>query len=477
MTARLNKKSLPESWAWSTIGTVTDVIMGQSPPGDTYNQDGNGIALINGPVEFGPTPFSKTLQTKFTTQPTKLCEQGDLILCVRGSTTGRMNIAGFQACIGRGVAAIRAKADQAYINIFVHSVQQEIYEMGTGSTFPNISSDNIKSIKIPIAPLNEQHRIVAAIETQFTRLDAAVTALKRSQANLKRYRAAVLKAACEGRLVPTEADLAQAEGRPYEPASVLLERILAKRRRKWEAENPKKKYQEPVAPDTSALPELPEGWCWTSMEAIISSGPQNGLYLPRDFYGSGTPIMRIDDYQNGMSRASEELQCVSTSEAEITRYSLSLNDIVINRVNSMSHLGKCLVITQRNLPALFESNMMRLKVNSIVYPRYIELYLHSAIGKSRLIKGAKHAVNQASINQQDVASTPVPLPPRNEQLRIITEVERRLSLIDQLEKTIKTDLARANRLRQSILKRAFAGQLVPQDPNDEPASLLLARLP
>ena len=166
MTTQLNKKSLPASWAWSTIGAVTDVIMGQSPPGDTYNQDSNGIALINGPVEFGPTPFSKTLQTKFTTQPTKLCEQGDLILCVRGSTTGRMNIAGSQACIGRGVAAIRAKIDQTYISIFVHSMQQEIYEMGTGSTFHNISRDNTKSIEIPVAPLHAQHRIVAGIETQ-----------------------------------------------------------------------------------------------------------------------------------------------------------------------------------------------------------------------------------------------------------------------------------------------------------------------
>ena len=95
---------LPETWILSNIGTASEVIMGQSPPGDSYNQDGFGVPLINGPVEFGPTPFSKTLKTKFTTEPKKMCKENDLILCVRGSTTGRMNISGFDGCVGRGVA-------------------------------------------------------------------------------------------------------------------------------------------------------------------------------------------------------------------------------------------------------------------------------------------------------------------------------------------------------------------------------------
>ncbi len=117
-------------------------------------------------------------------------------------------------------------------------------------------------LPLPLAPLPSKRRIVAEIETQFTRLDAAVAALKRVQARLRRYKASVLKAACEGRLVPTEAELARAEGREYEPAAVLLQRILSQRRAKWEAEHPGKRYQEPEPPDTSELPELPEGWVW-----------------------------------------------------------------------------------------------------------------------------------------------------------------------------------------------------------------------
>ena len=132
---------------------------------------------------------------------------------------------------------------------------------------------------IPLPPLAEQRRIVAGIETQFTRLDASVSALRRAQAHLKRYRASVLKAACEGRLVPTEAELARSEGRDYEPAAVLLERILAERRARWESQEHRQgKYKEPAPPNTFGLPELPEGWVCATVEHVILGTPQNGLY-------------------------------------------------------------------------------------------------------------------------------------------------------------------------------------------------------
>ena len=126
---------------------------------------------------------------------------------------------------------------------------------------------------IPLPPLPEQRRIVAAIETQFARLDASVAALRRAQANLKRYRASVLKDACEGRLVPAEAELARSGGREYEPAAVLLGRILAERRARWESQEKRRgKYREPSAPDASALPQLPEGWVWGSLDQLSTIG-------------------------------------------------------------------------------------------------------------------------------------------------------------------------------------------------------------
>ena len=165
-----------------------------------------------------------------------------------------------------------------------------------------------RSHSIPLPPLPEQYRIVAAIETQFTRLDASVAALRRAQANLKRYRASVLKDACEGRLVPIEAELARSEGHDYEPAGVLLERILAERRARWESQEKRRgKYKEPTSPDTSALPELPEGWVWATVEQVILGDPQNGLYKPKTEYGDGILILRIDDFQDFYLRDREFL--------------------------------------------------------------------------------------------------------------------------------------------------------------------------
>jgi len=149
------------------------------------------------------------------------------------------------------------------------------------------------TLPVPVAPLHEQRRIAEAIESYFSRLDDAVATLERVQRNLKRYRASVLKAAVEGRLVPTEAteaELARRQGRDYESASALLERILLERRRRWaEAELAKMKaagkaptngkwkakYKEPVAPDTTELPDLPGGWCWASVEQLASDRPRS----------------------------------------------------------------------------------------------------------------------------------------------------------------------------------------------------------
>ena len=208
---------LPEEWAWAKVEDVCDINMGQSPPGDSYNSDGKGIPLINGPVEFGPSAFSKTLKTKFTTSPTKLCKENDLILCVRGSTTGRMNIAGFDACIGRGVAALRALCNQNYLNIYVHSQQRTIFELGTGSTFPNVSSSDIANLGISVPPVAEQQQVVSEVERRLSVADDVEETVDAGLKQAERLRQSILKRAFEGKLVPQDPS--------DEPAEKLLERI------------------------------------------------------------------------------------------------------------------------------------------------------------------------------------------------------------------------------------------------------------
>jgi len=154
----------PQHWAQGYLGEFCLVVMGNSPPGDSYrDSEGDGVPLINGPVEFSANPLGNTLKTKFTTSPTYMCKQNDMLVCVRGATTGRTNIAGFDACIGRGVALVRAWESQSFVNLIMWNVGAQLLAAGKGTTFPSISYKDIAGLHVGIPPLEEQERIVAKV--------------------------------------------------------------------------------------------------------------------------------------------------------------------------------------------------------------------------------------------------------------------------------------------------------------------------
>ncbi|MGC9395160.1 MAG: restriction endonuclease subunit S, partial [Anaerolineae bacterium] len=206
-----DRPPLPEGWVWTTIGDAYEVILGQSPPSSTYNAEGIGLPFYQGKAEFGgifPVPV------KWCSQPNKIAEAGDVLISVR-APVGPTNLCRERSCIGRGLSAIRPRDEMPnlYLFYYLRSIEQDWESKATGTTFSAINGKVLREQGIPLAPLPEQHRIVEAVETQFTRLDAAVAALHRVEANLARYKASVLKAACEGRLVPTEAALYRADRR------------------------------------------------------------------------------------------------------------------------------------------------------------------------------------------------------------------------------------------------------------------------
>jgi type I restriction enzyme S subunit len=152
------------SVALSKLGEQATIIMGQSPPGESYNQDGNGAPLLNGPTEFGP---AHPLEKQWTTSPTKFCQSGDVLFCVRGATAGRLNLADKEYCIGRGLAAIRCKTgkfDSGFLRYVLANGYSTFQSRGVGSTFINISGDELANFPVPALPLAEQRRIAEVLD-------------------------------------------------------------------------------------------------------------------------------------------------------------------------------------------------------------------------------------------------------------------------------------------------------------------------
>lgn len=373
-----------------------------------------------------------------------------------------------------------------------NTAQAAIDRMKTGISDSglNLTHARFKKLVVVVAPRDEQHRIVEALESYFTRLDAAVATLERVQRNLKRYRASVLKAAVEGRLVPTEAELARAEGRSYEPAPVLLERILAERRRRWEEaelarmaakgkalkdDKWKAKYVEPVAPDTTDLPELAEGWCWVRIDTAghVQLGRQRS---PAHHTGAHMrPYLRVANVFEDRIDVSDVMSMNFTAK-EFETYRLNFGDILLNEGQSPHLVGRPAMYRDEVPGACFTNSLVRFQASQGVDPRFALVVFLAQLHMRRYMRIAQITTNIAHLGAGRFSEVEFPLPPLFEQARIADEVERLMTTTHVALATVASDLARVARFRQSILKWAFEGKLVDQDPTDEPASYLLERI-
>lgn len=419
---------------------------------------------------------------------------GDVLLNITGASIGRVNRcpeALDGARVNQHVCIIRPipQVDAAFLRYYLSSpqLQQIISQIQTGVTRQALTKEMILNFELPIAPVNEQARIVAKIEELFSELDAGVAALERVRAGLKRYRAAVLKAAVEGKLTEDW----RAQHPDTEPASVLLERILAERRRKWEeaqlakfaqtGKQPPKgwreKYPEPRSLEKANRLELPDGWCGISLDQIVARS-EYGTSVKCDYQADGPPVLRIPN----IARGDLDLQDVKRATAPIEippDDELLKGDMLVCRTNgSISLIGKAaLVKSPLQPPHTFASYLLRFRlVEPEILPKWTHVIFSSRQGRSFIERHATSSAGQHNVSLSLLNGMPLPLPPHAEQRAIVAEVERRLSLVDEVEAQVEANLKRAARLRQGILKRAFEGKLVPQDPSDEPAERLLDRI-
>ncbi|ALW85322.1 hypothetical protein AUC43_09570 [Hymenobacter sedentarius] len=369
-----------------------------------------------------------------------------------------------------------------YFALFFSSEFSKKYLNGesVGSTMNNLNHTILNKLPFPLPPLPEQRRIVAKLEELFSKLDAGVAAVRRTQALLKRYRQSVLHAAVTGELTRA---WREAHPAPTETGAALLERIRDERRAQWEAaqvakrggqlplgDGWKSKYVEPEAVDTSELHELPEGWTWCRLDSIAEMCLGKMLDEAKN-KGTLQPYLRNVSVRWG-SFDLEELKLMRFTEEEDERYSVKKGDLVICEGGEPGRAA----IWESETPIKIQKALHRVRIKSkSLLNRFLFYSLrHDALGHYLSTyftgTGIQHFTGAA------LARYTFPLPPLAEQAEIVAEVERRLTVLDALSRTLTDELKRAERLRQSILHRAFTGRLVPQDATDEPAAALLARL-
>ena len=327
-------------------------------------------------------------------------------------------------------------------------MEAQIDALGTGTTFKAISGGTLRTLRVPYAAIETQDAVVAEIEKQFSRLDEAVANLQRVKANLKRYKASVLKDAVEGRLVPTEAELARLEGRTFETGEQLLQRILEERRANWRG---KGKFKVPRKPSDSDLPELPEGWIWSSFEAVADRvtvghvGSMKNEYVER-----GVPFLRSQNVRPNRFDPAGLKYISSEFHSSLAKSALQPGDITVVRSGSV---GVSCVIPD-TLPAANCSDLVIIKRPTGVESHYGAYYLNSVV-ESRIAAG-RVGVALVHFNTQSVAELPLPLPPIAEQRRISAEVDRHLSITREVEAEVDANLQRAQALRQATLASAFS---------------------
>lgn len=457
------KSRLPPDWAISPLGDLATAIQYGYTEKAQQEQVGPRFLRItdiqNDSVDWNEVPFcviDEKNKEKYRLQ------QGDLVFARTGATVGKSFL--ITGSIPESVFAsylirvrLRADIEPKYVSYFFRSNDywRQISESQAGIGQPNVNGKKLAQIQIPLAPLDQQKRIVAEIEKQFSRLDEAVANLKRVKANLKRYKAAVLKAAVEGRLVETEAERARRECRSYETGDQLLQRILETRRSQWQG---KGKYKEPAAPDTTDLIELSEGWVWANCGAVLSGIEAGASFkcVERPPAEDETGVLKVSAVTWGTFNEWESKTCSDPDRIE-EDYLVRQGDFLFSRANTIDLVGACVIVHKISKRLMLSDKTLRFKIASSVSEQWLLICLRTKFGRGeieRLATGNQESMR--NIGQDRIRQIRIPLPPIAEQHRIVAEVDRRLSLLRVTEAQVNANLQRAERLRQSILSKVFS---------------------
>jgi type I restriction enzyme S subunit len=346
----------------------------------------------------------------------------------------------------------------------------------SGCSIPMLTVGEISSLEMPLPPESEQRRIVVKLEALLAKVDSSRKRMERIPIILKRFRQAVLAAACEGRLTADWRD-----GQPSPPSALILLAQI-KEARKTQQSRPRRGVNPEVAIQALAPHEqpdesLPESWTWVRFGDVIGD-LKNGISTRPEMQPPGMPILRISAARPGAVDLSD-IRYLPNGEEYASTSSLLEGDLLFTRYNgSIELLGVCGMVRGLNgRTILYPDKLMRVRFDhNMILPEYAEIFFQCQKVHDRITDRSKSSAGQNGVSGSDIKDQAFALPPTQEQAEIVRRVKNLLAIAKPIEARYLKAKAQVDRLTQSLLAKAFRGELVPQDPNDEPAEAMLARL-
>lgn len=486
---------LPQGWAVARIGEICEA----SQYGFTAKAQSSGDVhflrttdITSGDVDWATVPYcniQKTDKEKY------LLKDGDVVISRAGSVGYSYLLRNPKPSVFASyLIRFRPLISAEYFSYFLKTPAywEAISEQSLGIAVQNVNATKLAEIEIPIAPASEQARIVEKLEELLSDLDAGVAELKAAQRKLAQYRQSLLKAAVDGTLT---ADWRAAHGAPQETGAELLQRILTERRARWEQKQLAKyaekgkappkgwqaKYPEPVSPILTDLPPLPEGWTWASIEQVASEeeyalaiGPFGSNLVVSDYRDEGVPLVFVRNIR-ARTYGGASTKFVSLEKADqLKAHHVSAGDVLVTKMGEPP--GDADVYPKGQPTAVITADCIKIRPQcGALNPHYLAAVINSPVGVQQ-IKPMTKGVAQKKVSLGRFSSFAVPLPPVQEQDTLVALLEAAFSSAREKDDAIEHGLKLARAQRKNLLKAAFAGQLVPQDPNDEPVSELLARI-
>lgn len=490
---------LPNGWVETTLGELSVWGSGGTPSRANPAYFGGAIPwvtisdLTDGMVS---STFASITDSGLENSAAKLAPVGSILVALYGSI-GKLGIAGVPLTTNQAIAYSfpnESAFDSKFLFYYLDSERGNLLALGSGVTQKNIYLSDIKTYRFPLAPRVEQTRIVAKLEELLSDLDAGVAELKAAQKKLGQYRQSLLKAAVEGALTAhwRAAQKVGVGDAASETGAQLLARILQERRARWEAKQlakfesqgkapPKdwqKKYPEPVQSDTSDLPELPEGWVWASVDCLLAD-IETGKSFKCDERSPAQDeigVVKVSAVSWGEFDQQESKTC--TDESRVNPDLLvKTGDFLFSRANTVELVGACVIAKVVSLNVMLSDKILRLVFVEDELKPWLLFLLRSKLGRKQIeVLATGNQESMKNIGQERIRSIVIPIAPKHEMNVAMAMVAQAFDATSQQIVANERLLKQSAAQRKNILKAAFSGQLVPQDPNDEPASVLLERI-